>query len=905
MKKIYILLFALAAAVGMAGCTSEMLEKTATEGGDILIRLQVDALETKSTPTSDENYVESLQLLIFKTTDTAPVACLTPTITAGGGPFNQSYTNAAALAAGLTGADLKTATVFAVANCSTNLSSATSLENAKDVAVDAAAMVSDTPEGYKVNASPRFVMTAEGGFEVGSGADAGKAVASLLLKRLASKVSLTITYDQNLSDPDHPTLITTTNADGTTTVWTPMTEGNVRVYLQNAVSNATLGGFATPQTRFTYADVQPAGEPLKASAFYTYPPKWAAGSDDAPFIKIIQPWSYKTMKNNGTDVAPIPVVVDESTVELYYKVMFPGMTELAGNTDYQFTVKLTVLGGESTRDMKEITPTGFSILPWGATTSSDLSPVVSETPKYLAVERKNTVVNNGAGVSIKYTASGHATLTVTKIHKLVYGNHEPMIEREIYPTKDEKVKDVYSDTWFENSYGTDLDKPNEGTITLKHTLSTDFDAGSFAARPYEYALKLHLDSEGANTELDQVFYITQNPALVVKGELSDGYVNVNNHVAFKSDGSYWATSNTIMAYTAPSYYTPSGKIEYKLINNIKIHNIYHTGDFGKTTETYFFQASSSKYGEGGVTLSNDERYRYNANHGYTKDEQQSRLGYVWTYADLDKMTGTENKCEYRIIARFSPQAGYYIEDPRIPSDELSSTDNWLYKTINYSTIPGEKTSTERSYSPFSTENATNSIHTAIGKYSPAKRLDSERLIAPEIMVASSYARTNAVFFEGAILRCASYQEDGYPAGRWRLPTEGEIVMLMKLNENNAIPNLFAGEYFASSGRYYDNASKKFYNYTPYNATEAQGRNPNAKQKTSGTDYNYDDYRHYVRCVYDTWYWGQKPVTTTSDGTTNIKTGTTIDITNQWGEETSTSSTITRNLYNWSGFMTEK
>lgn len=902
MKKIYILLFAFAAAVGMTGCTSEMPEKTADEGGDILIRLQMDALETKSAPTGDENYVENLQLLIFKTTNTAPVACLTPTITAGGGPFEQNYANAAALATGLTGKDLKTATVFAVANCSTNLSTITSLANAKAVAVDAAAMVSNTSEGYKVNDSPRFVMTAEGGFEVGSGADAGKAVASLLLKRLASKVSLTITYKQDLSDPDSPTLITTTNADGTTTVWTPMTEGNVRVYLQNAVSNATLGGFATSQTRFTYADVHPAGEPLKASAFYTYPPKWEEGSDDAPFIKIIQPWSYKTMKDDGTPGSPKPVVVDESTVELYYKVMFPGMTELAGNTDYQFTVQLTVLGGESTRDMKEITPTGFSILPWGNTTGSDLSPIVSNTPKYLAVERKNTVTNNGAGVSIKYTASGHATLTVTKIHKLVYGNHEPMIEREIYPTKDAKVNDVYSDNWFENNYGTDTEKPNEGTITLKHTLSTDFEAGSFAARPYEYALKLHLDSEGANTELDQVFYITQNPALVVKGELSDGYVNVNNHVAFKSDGTYWANSNTIIAYTAPSYYTPSESEDYNRDDNIKIHNIYHTGDYGKTTETYFYKISTSKTGEGGVTLNNNERYRYNANHGYATDEQQSRLGYVWTYADLDKMSGTENKCEYRIIARFSPQAGYFIEDPRIPSNELSSTDNWLYKTINYSTIPGEKTSTERSYSPFSVANATNDIHDAIKKYSPAKRLDSERLIAPEIMVASSYARTNAVFYEGAILRCASYQEDGYPAGRWRLPTEGEIVMLMKLNEKNAIPNLFSGDYFASSGRYYDSDSKKFYNYTPYNATEEQGRNPNAQQKYYGTNYNYDDYRHYVRCVYDTWYWGRDPVTTTSDGTTPIKTGTTIDITNQWSEGTST---ITRNLYNWSGFMTEK
>lgn len=810
MKKIYILLFAFAAAVGMTGCTSEMPEKTATEGGDILIRLQVDALETKSAPTGDENYVESLQLLIFKDINAAPAAHLTPSIVPGGGPFQQDYANSAALAAGITGADLKTATIFAVANCSYNLSTVTSLADAKAVTVDAAAMVTDTPEGYKVNGSPRFVMTAEGGFEVGSGTDAGKAVASLLLKRLASKVSLTITYNQDLSNPDSPTLITTTNADGTTTVWTPMTEGNVRVYLQNAVSNATLGGFASSQTRFTYADVQPVGEPLTASAFYTYPPKWDEGSDDAPFIKIIQPWSYKTMKDDGTPGSPKPVVVDESTVELYYKVMFPGMTELAGNTDYQFTVQLTVLGGESTRDMKEINPTGFSILPWGNTTGSDLSPVVSETPKYLAVERKTTIANNGAGVSIKYVASGPATLTVNTISKQTYFNAEPN-PRSIYPS-DGTVEDALvggpafpagttdPSYWFSNTYNP---ATNEGIIVLNHKLSTSFIDPSFSARPYTYSLTLSLDAGGVP---DEDFTITQVPSVLVEGELATGFFAVNGFTGNFS-GIYRAREQGETDVPDLSASCASGRYA-------------------------FFSPAETSYSN---TLGRVSPYRY--------------LG--------EKKGMTGNNSRYRFIVQVAPRSGLYIMDPR---DFGNGIENIFrqYKTTNSSSSAQTKDG-----SPLISD-AT--VEAAImNNYKPAADLDVADYssfpylpqVAPEFMVASSFSKGTTLRYENALLRCLSYQEDGYPAGRWRLPTEAEIMYCMDLQGKQAIPALFTTTGSSATVGYWASSGRKI---------TASGWSEELNK--TGTDN-----KSYARCVYDTWYWGREEVEALKDGTYTDATGT--------------------------------
>ena len=43
-------------------------------------------------------------------------------------------------------------------------------------------------------------------------------------------------------------------------------------------------------------------------------------------------------------------------------------------------------------------------------------------------------------------------------------------------------------------------------------------------------------------------------------------------------------------------------------------------------------------------------------------------------------------------------------------------------------------------------------------------------------------------------RCASYQEDGYPAGRWRLPTKAEFqFILTQINYEN-LPQVYLSSY---------------------------------------------------------------------------------------------------------------
>ncbi len=144
--------------------------------------------------------------------------------------------------------------------------------------------------------------------------------------------------------------------------------------------------------------------------------------------------------------------------------------------------------------------------------------------------------------------------------------------------------------------------------------------------------------------------------------------------------------------------------------------------------------------------------------------------------------------------------------------------------------------------------------------------EKRNVIAPKFMLSSGFAGTNnvggtqtKVDWIHNVERCASYQEDGYPAGRWRLPTEAEILFVYTLaHDRGVISNPFydTSHYWANSGRQYYN-----------------------RQFVSGTG------SYSARCVYDLWYWGDEPYDNNGNPIT----------------EGSTASPAT----NWLGFKTTK
>lgn len=126
-------------------------------------------------------------------------------------------------------------------------------------------------------------------------------------------------------------------------------------------------------------------------------------------------------------------------------------------------------------------------------------------------------------------------------------------------------------------------------------------------------------------------------------------------------------------------------------------------------------------------------------------------------------------------------------------------------------------------------------------YRPTKRTGTENMIAPKILVASSYGVVSGSYYfdrNTAEKRCAAYQENGYPAGRWRVPTAAEIKFIMSLSAQGDIPSLF------------NLGTNDLEGYWCANGKISGDRNamPYLSNDNSNTA---------VRCVYDIWYWGEE------------------------------------------------
>lgn len=133
----------------------------------------------------------------------------------------------------------------------------------------------------------------------------------------------------------------------------------------------------------------------------------------------------------------------------------------------------------------------------------------------------------------------------------------------------------------------------------------------------------------------------------------------------------------------------------------------------------------------------------------------------------------------------------------------------------------------------------NSGATLENYYPTSTEANAYQVIAPKFRISSKLAGYSHSTPQGAAYRCASYQEAGYPAGRWRLPTIAEVLFVIRLQEDKKIQELFHGSstYLSATDRIQNNDN----NFT---LTKGHGTNANATFS--------------LRCVYDEWYWGSEP-----------------------------------------------
>lgn len=115
---------------------------------------------------------------------------------------------------------------------------------------------------------------------------------------------------------------------------------------------------------------------------------------------------------------------------------------------------------------------------------------------------------------------------------------------------------------------------------------------------------------------------------------------------------------------------------------------------------------------------------------------------------------------------------------------------------------------------------------------------TKNMIAPAYRVSTKLSgiEFDGITFEKARERCASFQENGFPAGRWRLPTRGEIRFISRLSNNGTFEWQFGGKYWSANGAVNVN-----------------------KNGGAVTDVVPAPSIALLRCVYDSWYWGNDQV----------------------------------------------
>lgn len=233
------------------------------------------------------------------------------------------------------------------------------------------------------------------------------------------------------------------------------------------------------------------------------------------------------------------------------------------------------------------------------------------------------------------------------------------------------------------------------------------------------------------------------------------------------------------------------------------------------------------------------------------DEDYPNRGYRY-YDDRDNYVNTP----YGVLYRSDRTSAGQIALTRITISSFNSEENSTY-TINDVTYH-YKIADPRVDSNWSGSDLQNHLvsqsNNGGGYYNPYRNVTREawtddqaraikigdsdpESISPDIFISSRWGACGNVTlsFADAQKRAATYQEAGFPAGRWRLPTEAELMFIYNLQEKGIIPSLFTAgvNYWASSGRYVNNG--RFYN----------GNNTTC----------------YMRSVYDVWYWGETTMPT--------------------------------------------
>ena len=530
--------------------------------------------------------------------------------------------------------------------------------------------------------------------------------------------------------------------------------------------------------------------------FYSYARAWERGSDDAAYISFRMPW-----RNDATDVHrtyyyQIPINITDNRFE--------------PNHWYDITANIGVLGSTVESQPLLIGEMSFYVLDW--TTEPD-SPygdryedIVMEKYTYLVVPEKRIEINNADSGKIPYEASHKIGIMMDSAEKVVeflddetttmeafYLYCGPRLNADGSVDTDSSGKPYTQDP---EAKSLPITKANftdneNGTITYNYQIPE-----SVYSPVYSYII-IWLDFDGDDI-LDDSY-----PA-DYEGVREDEFVEYV----------------TVVQYP-PIYVTPDKTTQYSIYVNNENRYTKGTGT-SRSDAVQFSHENGYYYGLGVVpgtnTTTGEKAFMYTITVTSLKESD------VFYYnATTHSSADTQSPYQYVIG---DPRST--VSDTILNDDDHDTNQNW----VTAPSVDGTNRKLQYYY-PTSTEDG------------------AFQVIAPKFRVVSFHGNGHRFHnYEGAKMRCASYQEDGYPAGRWRLPTFAELQFIVKLQEAYVICPIFFG-----SSKYFTPTTQVTYNQSgsTFNTTSGDFTSPSREGGTGS-----------VRCVYDEWFWGDQKDAIPSD-----------------------------------------
>lgn len=559
---------------------------------------------------------------------------------------------------------------------------------------------------------------------------------------------------------------------------------------------------------------------------YTYPNAWENTPTEThrTVLTLIVPWHLAGTEGNYQSY--------------YYQVPISDMNFLAPNYSYTVNLNVGMLGSLNPDTPLELPDLTYQVIPWGEET---INVDINDT-RYLVVTPTAYTANNETEITIPYYTS--------------------------HPVEISNIEIKYSELGFVNTTGlADTGKAVEFTISkdvIDASVVKDAD-GNITDELCYYGIETGLNNQmqvvidhsllrwlpwntAADKEVQMYGYTNANASTVTAVQDSINYYKPGDITSFSpytilvtlrhKDNHNYSETITITQY--PGMY---------IIADMNPGGNYNIPTYGNNNRVN--GTASHNYG---YTFVNPTTGTYNGNQYWINNETLKGLKYVGQL-DSDNKPETKNPNMYVLnlttLSGLNSDEEYIIGDPReyVINNNLEGSGT----NTNWSDLPSTTNATPNSI--FVTANAlypyNGSNRRTPRYYYPAKEEASNKMmIAPKIRIASQYgAMSGTINRTNARLRCASYQEQKYPAGRWRVPTYAELKLIVWLQQNNYIPRLFN----VGAG---DNNNRGYWTAQGAYVVQADG---------SLKESEYPEQNKWVRAVYDEWYWENQDNATLTPG----------------------------------------